>query len=182
MRHWVISVVLLAACRGDDDLPPASGTASGTSTTTSTGAPQEPDGLDSTGGVPECADAHHGNQGPDTALPIAVGTDASDVTLGDLFVCSAAPSDFFALEAECAGYLSVEVRRIDRAVMYMPDLVFYDGGHVIEHLVGGDGFHIKPLQRHVGAGTHMIEVRHAGGGEQRYSLVMVLLPDSTCWP
>ena len=172
--------VLLIACSADDSAPTGS-TTSGSSSGTSADQPREPGGADSTGNADECDDPYQDNHDPGTATPIGLGADASDVALGDLVVCSAAPSDFFALQAACAGYLSVELRRLEREDPSMPDLVLYDGGQPVEQLMGvWRRFWLKPLQRHVGAGTHVLEVRHSGGGPQRYDLVTVLLPDSTC--
>jgi hypothetical protein len=179
MRRVMLSV-LLTACPGDDAAP-ARGTTAGSSSGTSTGQPYEPGGADSTGDAEECADAYPGNHDAATATPIALGTDSSDVALGDLVVCSTAPSDFYALLTECAGYLSVEIRRLEREEPYMPDLVLYDDDQPVEELMGvWRRAWLKPLQRHVDPGTHVLEVRHSGGDAQRYSLTAVLLPDSTC--
>lgn len=173
MRRAVLTV-LLAGCPADDSAPHADG-----STSSIPGdLPQDPHGIDSTGAPEECADVYHGNNNPGSATEIELGTDVSDIVLEDLAVCSSTPSDFFALQAECAGYLSFEIRTDHGS---MPDLVLYDDGQPIEQLMGvWYGFFLKPLQRHVGAGTHVLEVRHSGGGPQAYALVAVLLPDSTC--
>jgi hypothetical protein len=142
---------------------------------------------------PACIDDYHGNQARRAALELPFDTtDAASVVLGDgfvagaaelggdaLVVCAAAASDFFRLRAQCPGYLAIEVRTLEGGV---PELLLYDDtGRPIEQVVGDwSGFFLKPLQRTIEAGTHVIEVRHSGGGAERYSLAVIVLPDSPC--
>lgn len=179
--RWSIALVLLVGCPGDDGTMPndraTTGGAAGATTTTSGTLDHGSAGADE----PLCIDAYHGNQDASAAALLELGTAAADISVDSLVVCNSSPSDFFALAAECGGYLSIEARRIEREERYMPDLVLYEDGQPIEAIMGvWNSFYLKPLQLHVGAGPHVLEVRHSGGKAQRYSLAVVLLPDSAC--
>jgi hypothetical protein len=195
----LLTLGALASCREDGE-PAASRGSDGTAT--SAAPPPTDSGVaDSTGAPldPACIDDYHGNQLHQTALDLALDTtDTAFIVLGDgfvasplelgsdeLVVCDAAVSDFFVLQAQCPGYLAIEARKLEGSV---PDLYLYDdsfeqSGQPIAQAVGDwSGFFLKPLQRQVDAGSHVIEVRHSGGGPERYSLTVILLPDSPCPP
>lgn len=190
MRSVALTALLATACVDGDSTPsndptdgatatgpgPANGTADGSTSST-------PPPLD-------CPDDYPGHEHAGSPLPVEASR--SPVVLGDgtvvvpaelggdhLAVCSAAPSDFFVLQAPCPGYLAVELRPIDGPV---PDLVLYDGtGQPLESILGAwDAGFLKPLQRHADAGDHVLEVRHSGNEAQAYGLTVFMLPDSTC--
>lgn len=196
IRMTLALPLVLLACAPDDAGDTTAATATSTTDATTLDPPQpDPQGLDSTGGAPEagCIDDYHGNQTSLTALPLGLDTtDDAVVSLGDgyaatptelgsdaLAVCASTPADFFVLQAECASYLSIEVRALEGDV---PELLLHDhAGQLVEQSFGDwYDFFLKPVHRHVEAGTHVIEVQHAGGGAQRYSLTVILLPGVTC--
>jgi hypothetical protein len=192
-------LLTLASCPEGHD--PAGGPGSSGTTTGATTLPSDAPVGDSSGGAADaaCVDDYHGNQAHTHALDLALDTtDTAFIALGDglatqppelgsdeLVVCSTAPSDFFALSTACPGYLSMEARALDGGV---PELLLYDasiaqGGPPIEQALGDwYGFFLKPIQRHLDGGSHVIEVRHAGGAPQRYGLTVAWLPASPCPP
>lgn len=189
---------VLASCHGDRD-PTGSPASTDTTTSTSTSLGDAP-AAESSGDSPgsACVDDYHGNQGHETALDLALDTtDTAIIALGDglvaapaevgddaLAVCDAYPSDFFALTAQCPGYLSIEARTLEGRV---PELLLYDesiaqGGTPLEQALGAwYDFFLKPIQRGLDDGTYVIEVRR-GGGDSRYSLTVTWLPESPCAP
>lgn len=169
---------------------------------TSTGASLGPEtppatSLDSTGSpVDPCSDDYDGNHDPASAL--ALGLEATEAIetaqaiLGDqqifgfgneqgedrLVACPDAP-DFFSISPICAGYLGVDLRRQDEGAL---DLYLYNaGGTEVARAVGTwNEFHLKPLHRPVSTQTYTIEVRHASGGPQPYSLEIYLMAAAPC--
>jgi hypothetical protein len=155
----------------------------------------EDSAADSTGASldPACLDDYHGNQAHASAIELALeGTRATTMVLGDgivadlpevgsdeLVVCSEVPTDFFALTAACPGYVSIEARELEGEV---PDLLLYDSVQQdalpVERVLGNwYGFFLKPIQRRLDGDAVLLEVRHAGGGPQRYSLTVTWLPE-----
>lgn len=196
----LVATVCLAAitsCREDPD-PTSSPGSSGTAAETATLATDTP-AADSSGGPSDsaCIDDYHGNQAHESALDLALDTtDTAVIVLGDgsatkpaevgddeLAVCDSAPSDFFTFTAQCPGYLSVEARALEGGV---PELLLHDesiaqGSQPLEQALGDwNGFFLKPIQRELAGGAYFVEVRHGGGGPQRYSLTVAWLPDSPC--
>lgn len=190
-------LVALTSCREDRD-PTSNSASSGTAAEATTLATDEPV-ADSSGGPPNsaCIDDYHGNQAHESALDLALDTtDTAVIVLGDgsvtkpaevgddeLAVCSAAPSDFFTFTTQCPGYLSVEARELEGGV---PELLLYDesiaqGGQPLEQALGDwYGFFLKPIQRGLDDGSYFVQVRHGGGGSERYSLTVAWLPESPC--
>jgi hypothetical protein len=139
-----------------------------------------------------CTDDYDGNQDPASAHPLAIDTTHTVQTiLGDhlvsrdgtergqdrLVACPEHP-DFFSIEPACAGYLGVDLRRLDGGPL---DLRLYADGQLLEHALGTwHGFFLKPLHRRIQARPHTIEVRHAGGAPSPYSLEVYFLPAPSC--
>jgi len=206
MKRTTLALLLAPwpACVDDPPAPTGASTdttttTTATTTTTTLDPPQpEPQGVDSTGAPsdPACLDDYHGNQDLASALPLGLDTsDDATVSLGDGFaatpvelggdalsVCAASPSDFFALQAQCAAYLSIEVRSLDGG--NPPDLLLHDdAGQPVEAITGGDSdFFLVPLQRRIAAGSYAIEARHAGDDVQTYRLTVIVLPGAPCGP
>jgi hypothetical protein len=167
---------------------------SGTSAGRATGSATNPaTSLDSTGAPGDpCSDDYDGNH--DIAAAFALGletTDTARATFGDqtiiglgneqgedrLVVCPGTP-DFFSIVPVCAGYLGVDLRRLDGGTL---DLFLYTEGTEIGRAVGTwYGFYLKPLHRPVDPQGYTIEVRHASGGAQPYSLDVYLLATAPC--
>lgn len=168
---------------------------------TSTGTSLEPEtppatSLDSTGSpVDPCSDDYDGNH--ELASALALGIEATEAIetaqaiLGDqqifgfgneqgedrLVVCPDAP-DFFSISPVCAGYLGVDLRRQDEGAL---DLYLYSEGTEVTRAVGTwHEFYLKPLHRGVSTQTYTIEVRHASGGAQPYSLEVYLMATAPC--
>lgn len=190
MRPALLATLLAIGC-GSDDAPPPSADSTGIMVPDPAPVGATDDGA-TAGEAPDadCPDHYVGheqatNPWPLEVLPIqailgdGVAATAAEPAGDRLAVCSAAPSDFFALQTQCPGYLVVELRRLGALV---PDLVLYDGtGQPVKELMGTwERFVLKPLHRHVEAGSHVLEVRHSGGDPQAYSLTVLLLPDSMC--
>lgn len=201
MRHpcRVLVAIGVAACGGDTNGSRGS-PSTGTSETTTpvTGSVDVDDGAapGSSGGagLPACGDDYDGNQSHQTALDLGLDTtDTAYVFIGDglvgsgvelgsdrLVVCGEAPSDFFRFEALCPSYLAVEVRKLDETV---PEVFVSreDTGELVGEGVGDwNGFHLRPQQHRIDAGTHAIEVRHSSGSPQGYWLTAVVLPRGRC--
>lgn len=192
MKPAAMAALLAAACKGDSSPSGTDPTDTATATATSSPTPgaqgSTTASIDEPPGLP-CLDDYPGHEA--IGSPLAVEVRRTAVELGDglastpveagsdrLAVCSEAPSDFFVLQAACSGYLVVELRGLDT----VPDLVLYDGaGQPLEQLLGTwEDFDLKPLQRRVEAGDHVLEVRHTGSDAQQYSLLAFILSDSTC--
>lgn len=92
-------------------------------------------------------------------------------------VCPNTP-DFFSIQPVCAGYLGVDLRRLDEGAL---DLYLYAEGTEVARVAGTwNGFYLEPLHRPVDPQTYAIEVRHASGGAQPYSLDVYLLATAPC--
>jgi hypothetical protein len=196
---FAVGSVLALACH--EDAEPMGSLGSSGTTMDAALPPADAPVADSTGGLldPSCIDDYQGNQAHDAALELALDTRADAlVALGDgfvadppelgndaLVVCSTAPADFFAFEAQCPGYLSIEARTLEGGI---PELLLHDdslpqGAAPLEQAWGDwYGFFLKPIQRRLDEGAYAIEVRHAGGGPQRYGLTVAWLPETPCPP
>lgn len=200
-RSMVVSsaLVVLVGCGQGQDPTAKSGTDG--STTSTEAPPADAPPADSTAGGldPACIDDYHGNQAHAAALDLLLDTtDTAFIALGDgiaaeppelgsdqLVVCNTAPSDFFTLTAECPGYLAIEARSLEGGVteLLLYDDSFAQSGEPVDGALGDwSGFFLKPVQRQLGEGTHVIEVRHGGGAPQRYGLTVVWLPQTPCPP
>lgn len=193
---------------GDTETTSASTTAASTtsvSTSTDTGGQ-----VDTTSAPTNpCEDDYHGNNTPQTALDLELDTtNTATVTLGDefvggppetgsdqLFVCDT-QSDFFWFDADCASYVGIEVRRIDRPDPNNPgeviagvgpaDLYLYDSSSIatFEPIDFSEGvwlgFFLRPIHSKVDAGMHVIEVRPTEAGPMEYSLTVTVFPTNEC--
>lgn len=187
-----------AGCPGDDGGGTGStagtdGTGITTTTNATTATTSPATSADETGSPSDpCDDDYDGNH--DVSSPHVLALDTTDTAravLGDqaiggvgneqggdrLVVCPERP-DFFAVDPACAGYMGIDVRRLDGGEV---DLYLYAEGVEVDRAVGTwNGFFLKPLHRPVDPQRYTIEVRHADGGEQPYSLEVYVLPTAPC--
>ena len=199
----LIPLLLVAAhagCQGGvghgGPAPDSTGSSGAPPGTTSGPTTAPPPSVDSTGAPADpCSDDYDGNH--DVASAFVLGLEANEIldtarnVFGDqlifgvgnergedrLVVCPGAP-DFFAVEPACAGYLGVDLRRLDDGSL---DLHLYAEGTELDRAVGTwNDFYLKPLHHPVSARTYTIEVRHASGGAQPYSLDVYLLAAAPC--
>jgi hypothetical protein len=204
-RALFVPIWLIAASAGcprgggggpDDGTAGMSGTSVGPTAGPETGPVTS---LDSTGSPSDpCSDDYDGNH--DIASAFALGLEATEVidiaqaVFGDqtvlgfgneqgedrLVVCPGAP-DFFSIEPVCSGYLGIDLRRFNGGELDELDLYLYaDGAEVARALGTWSDFYLKPLHRPVSAQGYTIEVRHASGGAQPYSLDVYLLAMAPC--
>jgi hypothetical protein len=196
----ILAALILAASGCPDDrggTSAESGTSSGTTSPTVGSEPNPTGSLDTTAGLPAdpCLDDYDGNH--EVASAHSLGLVATEVidfargTVGDrvisgagneqgedrLVVCADAP-DFFSIAPVCPGYLGIDLRRQAPGAL---DLYLYAEGQEVARAVGTwNGFYLKPLHRPVTPQTYTIEVRHAGGEAQPYSLDVYLLATAPC--
>lgn len=139
-----------------------------------------------------CDDDYDGNH--EAALPHVLGLDTTDTARailgdqvigstgneqgGDRLVVCPERSDFFAVDPSCAGYLGIDVRRLDEGEI---DVYLYAGGVEVDRAGGTwNEFFLKPIHRSVIPQRYIIEVRHAAGDVQPYSLETYVLPTVPC--
>jgi hypothetical protein len=201
-RSFVLFLLIAAdaGCPGGGGLDDGN---MGTSSSSSASAPGGPTAgpstspatsLDSTGAsIDPCSDDYDGNHDLPSAFALGLETtDTARAIFGDqvlvgfgneqgddrLVACPGVP-DFFSVEPVCAGYLGVDLRRLDDAGEL--DLYLYaDGAEVAQAVGTWSGFYLKPLHRPVTAQGYTIEVRQTSGGAQPYSLDVYLLATAPC--
>lgn len=181
---WAFAVCLVA-CADDSGGGSGSGGTFGTGTggpaTTTTG-----------GGAPSaCVDNQQGNDTPQTAHALSFAANGGGLAFGGQ-VCPQ-ESDWFALEAGCAGYFRVELRckdltggtpsgpnsRCDDGALDLE--LWRDTGVGLESVKRSEGsFAMEVVPASIDAGRWLVEVRHASGSTIDYTLTTTYLPTGSC--
>ncbi len=176
---------------------------SSTASPSSTGSVSTSSGgqLDTTSSpVDPCEDDYQGNDTPQTYHDLQLDTrDAVSIILGDgvaqsvgevgrdnLVVCWNEP-DYFAFEAACDSYVSIEVRKLEGSED-PPELKLYDSTSLatmpptpIDESTGSfQGFFLRPIQQKIDAGPHVIEVLPLAMGDRAYTLTVTVFPTQNC--
>lgn len=196
----LISSLALTSC--DDGSGSGSGSGGSTSgsnpttanaTTTTTGVGDDDSGqLDSTSAPPDpCEDSLHGNNEPTAAYDLGLDTsNTASTVIGSsadpLVVCNG-DSDYFWFDADCASYVSIEVRALGGDVP--ADILLYDSTSItpgfppIDSSEGSfQNFFLRPVQRKIDAGTHVIRtaVNPQESGPLEYTLTVTVFPTNEC--
>lgn len=164
-----------------------------TATTTTTGVGGENSGQADTTSAPAdpCHDSLHGNNQPTAAYDLGLDTsDTVSTVIGSaadpLVVCNG-DSDYFWFDADCASYVSIEVRALGGDVP--ADILLYDSTSITPGYPPIDSsegtfarFFLRPLQRKIDAGTHVVRtaVNPQTSGPLEYTLTVTVFPTSEC--
>lgn len=190
----LFSSLALTSC--DDGSGSGSGSGTGGSTSGSTPTTTVSVGSSGQGGSTSstpnpCEDSLHGNNDPANAYDLGLDTSNTVSTLigsptDPLVVCNG-DSDYFWFDANCASYVSIEVRALGGDLP--ADILLYDSTSItpgfppIDSSEGNfQNFFLRPLQRKIGAGTHVIRtaVNPQTNGPLEYTLTVTVYPTNEC--